>query len=67
MKPGRPKLYRRPESQDCVICRNLRTDADGNQQCAAGRVLDPVNCPDFRDASRERADIGGVSGRFYGR
>ena len=65
MKPGRPKLYKRPEGQACEICRCLRTDGNGQLQCAAGRILDPVNCADFRDVSRHINFTGGTSGVFY--
>lgn len=65
-KPGRPKILKPLIGPACEICRCLRTSAHGEPQCATGRVLDPVNCPDFKSAAIERIHHGGTSGRKFG-
>jgi hypothetical protein len=62
MKPGRPKIIPPRTKPSCETCRCLRTSAHGDPQCAAGRILDPDHCPDYKDASRERAMTGGIVG-----
>ena len=56
---------KKPSGPTCETCRCLRSNAEGEVQCAAGRVLDPVNCEDFKDAASEHFMLGGVSGMMY--
>lgn len=60
-KPG-PKAHLKPfPPVSCERCRNLTTV--GKPACRQGRILDAVNCPDFKDASHDRIVLfGGISG-----
>ncbi len=67
-KPGRPKAPPKvPQGPVCETCRCLRTSSLGNAQCAAGRILDPQNCSDYKSAAVERLYHGGTIGRKYER
>lgn len=63
-KPGRPKAPPPiPTGPTCETCRSL-VCAGAKARCAHGRVLDPVNCPDFRSAARESMHGGTWGGRI---
>ena len=61
---GRPVSNLRPDHPTCETCRCLRVDSNAATQRAAGRLLDPVNCSDFKPCNRIRNQEPGTSGHF---
>lgn len=59
-----PNLPPIPKGPVCETCRRLCTSSRGNLKCSAGRILDPVNCPDYRSAAVDRVSVGGLTGRI---
>lgn len=49
------------EGKSCERCRKLRTQ--GGAHCADGHILDPHNCDDFDDATKQRSFAPGMNGR----
>lgn len=66
-KPGRHKAPPKvPTGPACETCSHLRVDRAKQCSCGQGRLLDPVNCGDFRSAAIERIQHGGISGMRFG-
>lgn len=65
---GRPVLDRPVEGPDCKVCRRLVCGPRGGVTCAKGHAVGSAeSCGDYSNASRQRYELGGITGRMFAR